>query len=248
MLARRASRTTARRSHGRRETLRESLAGIVHGDAHAVGRATVRHESRGLFVLRADRRAVGRALPHPRLRLRSRGARQLPAHSGADADRGIAALGPDGPAVRAATSFQCCWAPAPRPRPRLPRRGRNACRRPRWSPGSPPSGSSAPSGRCCLRTARRCFRRIWSAAGSRVLNMATMGGTFLAQTISGFVIGLFPTGPDGAYALDAYRLVFGLQAAFIAIGLIGLFRRPRPPPQDRRRQPCADRIEIGQPH
>jgi MFS family permease len=53
--------------------------------------------------------------------------------------------------------------------------------------------------------------------GLTVLNMGTMGGTFLAQAISGFVIGMFPTGPDGAYALAAYRLVFALQAGFILL-------------------------------
>ena len=53
--------------------------------------------------------------------------------------------------------------------------------------------------------------------GLTVLNMGTMGGTFLAQTISGFVIGMFPTGPDGAYELVAYRLVFALQAGFILL-------------------------------
>lgn len=51
-----------------------------------------------------------------------------------------------------------------------------------------------------------------------VLNIGSMGGVFLMQIVSGFVIGLFPTAPDGAYALDAYRLVFGLQAAFILLG------------------------------
>src|SRR5262249_46265771 len=54
--------------------------------------------------------------------------------------------------------------------------------------------------------------------GLTVLNMGTMGGTFLAQVISGFVIGMFPTGPDGAYELAAYRLVFALQAGFILQG------------------------------
>jgi len=53
--------------------------------------------------------------------------------------------------------------------------------------------------------------------GLTVLNMGTMGGTFLAQVFSGFVIGLFPTGPNGAYELVAYRLVFGLQAGFILL-------------------------------
>ena len=47
--------------------------------------------------------------------------------------------------------------------------------------------------------------------------MGTMGGTFLAQAISGFVIGMFPTGPNGAYELAAYRLVFALQAGFILL-------------------------------
>jgi predicted MFS family arabinose efflux permease len=53
--------------------------------------------------------------------------------------------------------------------------------------------------------------------GLTLLNMGTMGGTFLAQSVSGFVIEMFPTGPDGAYALAAYRLVFGLQAGFILL-------------------------------
>jgi MFS family permease len=47
--------------------------------------------------------------------------------------------------------------------------------------------------------------------GITLLNMGTMGGVFLAQVISGFLIDLFPV-KDGAYAFDAYRLVFGLQA------------------------------------
>jgi MFS family permease len=57
--------------------------------------------------------------------------------------------------------------------------------------------------------------------GLSVLNMASMGGVFLTQIISGFVIELFPTAPDGAYALAAYRWVFGLQAAFILLALLG---------------------------
>jgi MFS family permease len=59
--------------------------------------------------------------------------------------------------------------------------------------------------------------------GLTVLNMGSMGGTFLAQAISGFVIGLFSTAPDGAYALAAYRLVFGLQAVFILLGCLVYF-------------------------
>ena len=47
-----------------------------------------------------------------------------------------------------------------------------------------------------------------------------MGGTFVVQLVSGFVIELFPTTQDGAYALDAYRTVFGLQAALILLACL----------------------------
>lgn len=50
--------------------------------------------------------------------------------------------------------------------------------------------------------------------GITLLNMGTMGGVFLSQTVSGFVIDLFPA-QNGAYPLDAYRCVFALQAAFL---------------------------------
>jgi MFS family permease len=53
--------------------------------------------------------------------------------------------------------------------------------------------------------------------GLTMLNMGTMGGTFLVQAVSGFLIGLFPVTAEGGYDLDAYRLVFGLQAGFIAL-------------------------------
>src|SRR5262249_10983094 len=43
--------------------------------------------------------------------------------------------------------------------------------------------------------------------GITVLNMGTMGGVFLAQTVSGLLIDLFPA-VDGVYPLGAYRVVF----------------------------------------
>jgi MFS family permease len=52
--------------------------------------------------------------------------------------------------------------------------------------------------------------------GITVLNMGTMGGVFLVQAVSGVVINLFPT-TGGAYPLDAYRLLFGLQAVFVLV-------------------------------
>jgi MFS family permease len=55
-----------------------------------------------------------------------------------------------------------------------------------------------------------------------LLNIGTMGGGFVVQFISGAVIDLFPT-QDGAYPLDAYRLVFGMQAAFILVAAWAYF-------------------------
>jgi hypothetical protein len=53
--------------------------------------------------------------------------------------------------------------------------------------------------------------------GLTVFNMGTMGGTFLTQAISGFVIELFPATADGSYELAAYRAVFALQAGLIVL-------------------------------
>jgi MFS family permease len=55
--------------------------------------------------------------------------------------------------------------------------------------------------------------------GITMMNMATMGGVFIAQTVSGAVIQLFAA-PDGVYPLAAYQVVFGLQAAFLAVALV----------------------------
>jgi MFS family permease len=55
--------------------------------------------------------------------------------------------------------------------------------------------------------------------GITVLNMATMGGVFLAQALSGAVIELFPA-LDGIYPLAAYQTVFGLQAVFLAVSWV----------------------------
>ncbi|HKY86584.1 MAG TPA: MFS transporter [Pseudorhodoplanes sp.] len=55
--------------------------------------------------------------------------------------------------------------------------------------------------------------------GMTIFNMATMGGAFLSQTVTGFVINQFPI-ENGAYALDAYRAVFGLQALFVLAACI----------------------------
>jgi MFS family permease len=55
-----------------------------------------------------------------------------------------------------------------------------------------------------------------------LLNIGTMGGGFVVQFVSGAVIDLFPA-QGGAYPLEAYRLVFGMQAAFILLALWAYF-------------------------
>ena len=44
-----------------------------------------------------------------------------------------------------------------------------------------------------------------------LFNIGTIGGAFVVQLVSGALIDLFPA-QDGAYPLEAYRLVFGVQA------------------------------------
>jgi MFS family permease len=55
-----------------------------------------------------------------------------------------------------------------------------------------------------------------------LLNIGTMGGGFVVQFISGAIIEMFPS-LDGTYPLEAYQLVFGLQAGFILIACWAYF-------------------------
>jgi MFS family permease len=63
--------------------------------------------------------------------------------------------------------------------------------------------------------------------GMTLLNMGTMGGVFLTQTVTGFVIDAFPV-VNGAYALDAYRAVFALQAVVVLLACIPYIRARDP--------------------
>ncbi len=63
--------------------------------------------------------------------------------------------------------------------------------------------------------------------GMTLLNVGTMGGTFLSQLLTGAIIGLFPTEGD-AYPLIAYRVVFGVQAALLLATCIAYLRVPDP--------------------
>ena len=59
--------------------------------------------------------------------------------------------------------------------------------------------------------------------GMTLLNIGTMAGVFLSQTVTGIIIDIFPAAPDGAYPLSAYRLVFALQSAWITLALVPYF-------------------------
>ena len=71
--------------------------------------------------------------------------------------------------------------------------------------------------------------------GLTLLNMGSMGGVFLSQAVSGFVIEWFPVAADGTYALAAYRAVFGLQAAFILLVCLAYFYSRDPSEKPRKR-------------
>jgi len=63
--------------------------------------------------------------------------------------------------------------------------------------------------------------------GLTLFNMATMGGVFLTQALTGMVIDLFPQ-VGGGYSVDAYRAVFGFQAACILLGCLAYLRSRDP--------------------
>jgi MFS family permease len=64
--------------------------------------------------------------------------------------------------------------------------------------------------------------------GMTLMNIGTMGGVFLSQTISGAVIQLFPAA-QGAYPIDAYRLVFAIQAGFVLLAWLSYLGAREPP-------------------
>jgi predicted MFS family arabinose efflux permease len=71
--------------------------------------------------------------------------------------------------------------------------------------------------------------------GITLLNIGTMGGVFITQLVSGLVIDQFPS-PAGIYPLDAYRLVFLLQAGFLFAAWL-VYLRARDPAKNYRKSP-----------
>lgn len=60
------------------------------------------------------------------------------------------------------------------------------------------------------------FPRKLVGRGMTLLNMGSMGGVFVSQSVSGLAIDLFAA-TDGVYPLASYRLVFALQATFLVV-------------------------------
>ncbi len=62
--------------------------------------------------------------------------------------------------------------------------------------------------------------------GLTLLNAGAMSGVFVTQILSGLVIDAFPAEPGGAYPLDAYRLIFALQAMLLFLACWPYLRSP----------------------
>jgi hypothetical protein len=65
-----------------------------------------------------------------------------------------------------------------------------------------------------------------------LINMGSMGGVFLSQFITGWVIELFSSSA-GAYPLGAYRTVFALQAGFVVVAWVVYLRAADPMNEER---------------
>ena len=63
--------------------------------------------------------------------------------------------------------------------------------------------------------------------GITLFNVGTIGGVFVSQIVSGMLIDLFPP-QGGVYPLDAYRLVFAVQAVVLAIACAAYFAAREP--------------------
>ena len=71
------------------------------------------------------------------------------------------------------------------------------------------------------------FPREVVGRGMTLLNMGSMGGVFVTQSVSGLAIDLFAA-TGGVYPLAAYRLVFALQAAFLVAAAASYLTATRP--------------------
>jgi MFS family permease len=66
--------------------------------------------------------------------------------------------------------------------------------------------------------------------GITLMNIGTIGGTFLSQTATGLLIDAVPRAPGGGYPPQAYRLVFAALAAWLLLSLVFYARSIDPHP------------------
>ena len=222
--------------------------GHAGGHAHAVGRPAVRDADGELFELRADRRPVGRALS------------RRTSTAMVSTERGELAAVP----VLAQIVGSLLWGPMDRvfggyKLPVLV----GAVATARCSAVSPLVGTVrrrlvliAGSWRSVLRGlqagADRARQVAVSAASGRARHDASStsahGRCVLSQTVSGFVIELFPRRRTAPIALAAYRLRFRPAGGVYPVGVPDLFAPAMPAVQAQRRAaPVADSHRmIGQ--
>jgi hypothetical protein len=69
--------------------------------------------------------------------------------------------------------------------------------------------------------------------GMTLLNVSTMIGVFFSQALSGAIVELFPISPAGAYPLPAYQLIFVIQGICVLLAIVP-YIRARDPNRDRK--------------
>jgi predicted MFS family arabinose efflux permease len=74
------------------------------------------------------------------------------------------------------------------------------------------------------------FPPALTGRGITLMNIGAIGGTFLSQTVTGFLIDGVGRSPSGAYPLAGYQLIFGALAAWLLASLVVYARAIDPHP------------------
>jgi predicted MFS family arabinose efflux permease len=74
------------------------------------------------------------------------------------------------------------------------------------------------------------FPSTLTGRGITLMNIGTMGGAFLSQSVTGMLIDLMGRSAQGVYRSEGYRLVFGSLAAWLLLSLIFYVRAIDPHP------------------
>lgn len=77
---------------------------------------------------------------------------------------------------------------------------------------------------------RSLFPRSLTGRGITLMNVGTIGGAFLSQSVSGLLMDMVGREQGGGYPPDGYRLIFGTLAAWMLLGLAFYARAIDPHP------------------